>query len=119
MTTGERIRILREKNGYTQEYLAGLIGVQKSAFAKYENGRVENIKRSNIKILADALHVSPCYLIFGDESEDEDPAQAIEAHKRDEFVNLLLRLNEENAQKLLEYAQLLLMSQEAGLGSRE
>lgn len=110
MTMGERIKELREKKGYTQEYLAGLIGIQKSAFAKYENDRVENIKRSNIKILADALNVSPAYLMFGD--EEDDPAKAINAHKRDRYIDLLLKLNDENQKKLLEYAQLLLMSQE-------
>ena len=116
-TMGERIKELREKNGYTQEYMASLIGVQKSAFAKYENDRVENIKRSAIKIIADALHVSPCYLMFGD--EEDDPARAMNMHKRDRYVELLLQLNEENQQKLLEYAQLLLMSQEARPDSQE
>lgn len=110
-TMGERIKELREKNGYTQEYMASLIGVQKSAFAKYENDRVENIKRSSIRIIADALHVTPSYLMFGD--EEDDPAKAINAHKRDQYVDLLLKLNDENQQKLLEYARLLLMSQEA------
>ena len=43
--TGERIKKLRKEKGLTQEQLGKLLGVKKSAIAKYENNRVENLKR--------------------------------------------------------------------------
>ena len=43
MELGERIRSLRKQKGLTQEELASRLGLQKSAVAKYENGRVTNI----------------------------------------------------------------------------
>ncbi len=58
-----RIRFLRKKAGLTQEELGNLIGVQKSAIRKYEKGEVENIKRANIKKLAEFFNVSPAYLM--------------------------------------------------------
>ena len=48
MCMSKRIKLKRKEKGYTQEELAEKLGLQKSAIAKYESGRVENIKRSII-----------------------------------------------------------------------
>ena len=66
-----RIKERRTAMGYTQEELGEKIGVQKSAIAKYENGRVKNLKRGVIAKLADALQCSPTYLM-GLEEENND-----------------------------------------------
>ena len=71
MTMGERIKYLRESIGMPQDELGEKIGVQKSAIVKYEKGKVENIKRSAIKTMAEIFNVSPCYLMGFDEDEDE------------------------------------------------
>lgn len=64
MNIGEKIREARLAKGMTQEELGEILGVQKSAIAKYENGRVVNIKRSNLKKIADVLGLKPHELIF-------------------------------------------------------
>ena len=72
MGMAERIKERRLAMGYTQEELAEKLGLQKSAIAKYENGRVENIKRSIISKMALILNCSPSYLLdFTDASDDE------------------------------------------------
>ena len=43
--TGERIKKLRKEKGLTQQQLGEMLGVQKSAIAKYENGRVPKRKQ--------------------------------------------------------------------------
>lgn len=63
MGMAERIKKRRLVMGYTQEELALKLGLQKSAIAKYENGRVENIKRSVISKMAEVLECSPSYLM--------------------------------------------------------
>lgn len=60
---GEKIKAARLLKGYTQEELGSLIGVQKSAVAKYEKGRVVNIKRSVLAKLAKALDIPPAELV--------------------------------------------------------
>ena len=50
MEMGEIIKQLRKAHNLTQEELGKRLGVQKSAIAKYEKGRVENIKRSTIQV---------------------------------------------------------------------
>lgn len=63
MNTSEIIKMLRIQNNMTQEELGERIGVKKSAIAKYESGRVENLKRSTIEKLANIFDVSPTYLL--------------------------------------------------------
>lgn len=63
MSMQEKIKERRKALGYTQEELAEKLGLQKSAIAKYESGRVENIKRSMIKRMAAVLECSTTYLL--------------------------------------------------------
>lgn len=63
MSMSQRIKEERIKKGWTQEQLAEQLGIQKSAIAKYENGRVENIKRSTIVQMAGIFGCNPCYLL--------------------------------------------------------
>ncbi|GHU64113.1 hypothetical protein FACS189418_8550 [Clostridia bacterium] len=63
MEMGQIIWELRKQNHMTQEELASKLGLQKSAIAKYENGRVTNMKRSVIQEMAKIFHVSPAHLL--------------------------------------------------------
>jgi transcriptional regulator with XRE-family HTH domain len=67
MKIGQRIKEARIKKKLTQEELGKIIGVQKSAIAKYESGRVVNIKRSTLKKLSDILEIPPFDLVFTEE----------------------------------------------------
>lgn len=70
MEIGQRIKEARTAAGLTQQELGDLIGVQKSAIAKYESGRVVNIKRSTMQRIAHALHLAPSELLFETASEN-------------------------------------------------
>ena len=73
MEIGEKIRDARLAKGLTQEELGKLVGLQKSAIAKYENGRVVNIKRSTLQKLAKALDLRGSDLII-----EANPKEAAE-----------------------------------------
>lgn len=79
MKVGEKIRGARIAKRMTQEELGNKIGVQKSAIAKYENGRVVNIKRSTLQKIAKVLDLRPSELIF-EESVERDPVGTAERH---------------------------------------
>ena len=68
MTMGENIKTQRKRTGLTQQELADKLGLQKSAIAKYENGRVQNIKRSTLEKMADILNCSPAFLMGFEEN---------------------------------------------------
>lgn len=67
--TGDIIKKLRKEKGLTQQQLGNLLGVQKSAIAKYENGRVSNLKKETISKLAEIFNVSPNYLLDINDTE--------------------------------------------------
>lgn len=72
MEIGERIRLKRKECGLTQDELAKKLGIKNSAVAKYENGRIENIKRSTIQKMAEIFNCSPTYLLGLDERAPSD-----------------------------------------------
>lgn len=72
MEIGQKIKEARNIKGLTQQELGDLVGVQKSAIAKYESGRVVNIKRSTLQKIASALDLRPSELVF--ESSPVDTA---------------------------------------------
>lgn len=73
MEIGQKIKQARIAKGLTQEELGNLVGLQKSAIAKYENGRVVNIKRSTLQKLAQALDLRGSDLII-----EANPKEAAE-----------------------------------------
>jgi transcriptional regulator with XRE-family HTH domain len=77
LTTGEKIKSARLAKGLTQEDLGSLIGVQKAAINKYENGSVVNFKRTVLAKLAAALDVSPVYLLNYDDDSPEYSADEL------------------------------------------
>lgn len=79
MGIGQKIREARLAKGMTQEELGGILGVQKSAIAKYESGRVVNIKRSTLKKISDVLGIRPSELIFEGELQ-KSPTALAERH---------------------------------------
>ena len=87
MEMGDRIRSQRKLVGLTQDELAEKLGLKKSAIAKYENGRVENIKRSVIQEMARILECTPSYLMGFDDAVKKqtlrsDEEQLIEKYEQ-------------------------------------
>ena len=77
MDIGLKIKEARLQKGLTQEELGKIVGLQKSAIAKYENGRVVNIKRSTLQKLALALDLRGSDLII-----ENNPKEAATLHAK-------------------------------------
>lgn len=101
MDVGTKIKQARLAKGMTQEELGEILGLQKSAVAKYENGRVVNIKRSTLKKISDALDIPPFELVFDDRGKptaddelSENVRQLVEFAKAvpEDKVELVLKL---------------------------
>jgi transcriptional regulator with XRE-family HTH domain len=85
---GAKIKAARQSKGMTQEELGEILGVQKSAIAKYESGRVVNIKRSTLKKISDVLNIPPFELIFDEEHRKIQK-------KNDILSDIILKMNED------------------------
>ena len=68
MDMGTIIKQLREERGMTLEQLGDKIGVGKSTVRKWENGMIANMRRDKIGLIANALSVSPAYLMGWEEN---------------------------------------------------
>ena len=68
MDLGEKIWLLRHQRGMTLEDVGDACGVGKSTVRKWESGQIANMRRDKIALVANALGVTPAYLMGWDES---------------------------------------------------
>jgi transcriptional regulator with XRE-family HTH domain len=66
MGYGDRIKLLREKNGYSQKYLAEKIGVKNNTLSSYEAEK-RRPDYETLQKLADLFEVSIDYILTGKE----------------------------------------------------
>ena len=115
MNIGEKIKMLRKSAKMTQAELAEKLGVRDAAVAKYETGRVTNLKRETIAKLAEIFDVSPIY--FMDDDIVVMPNKTIDMLERNakkmyadkktiELNDIFEELSDTQRLKVLEYARL-------------
>ncbi len=98
---GAIIRKARLEKGMTQEALADYVGVKKSAVAKWENGRVSEIKRSHLSRLSAVLGLKPYELLnIGINDNPEEAANLFADYLLDNDIMKLVSIYSGlNAQK--------------------
>ena len=114
MEMSEIIKQKRKESGLTQEELASKLGLQKSAVAKYENGRVKNIKRSTIEKMAEIFECDPVY-IMGLESQDYIAKKLDDVTNNTEMqvlIEIASDMNEDQLSRLQSYAKFILSEKE-------
>lgn len=72
MNIGEKIKTARLKKGLTLEQLGKVAGIGKTTILRYETGVITNIPSDRIEQIAEALSVTPAYLMGWDEKPKED-----------------------------------------------
>lgn len=60
---GARIRALRQQKGYSLRDVEKLIGSTASTIGKWERGEIKSLKAGTLQKLADALNVSPAFIL--------------------------------------------------------
>lgn len=100
---GEKLKRLRLTAGMTLEQVGDAVGVGKSTVRKWENGDIKNMGRDKIGRIADALGVSPGYLMGWEKvNEDDEVWQKREALRRDPKRRTLLSLAEHGTAKQID-----------------
>jgi transcriptional regulator with XRE-family HTH domain len=85
-TSGERIKELRKALGLSADDLGERIGKDRATIFRYEKGEIENMPLAVIYNLADALHVSPGYLM-GWVKDADAPSRRFRAAIENELNN--------------------------------
>ncbi len=65
---GEKIRVLREIKGFSQEYMAETLGVSISAYGKLERNQTE-LNLTKLQNIAKILGISTVHLLSFDEND--------------------------------------------------
>lgn len=96
MNLGERLRICREKKGYTQGFVCEKAGLHRGTLSSYESGRREP-KFETLTALADIYEVTIDYLL-GRSSNQKLTANQEEAMTQEakEWMKMFNELSEEN-----------------------
>jgi transcriptional regulator with XRE-family HTH domain len=106
MTTGLRIRKLREAMGMSQTELARAAKVSQATVSDYETDEIKHHRASVLMKLAAALGTTPEYLVTG------DGAQTIESGATDEgaMLDAFRKLDEPRRFALIAAAQAMLLA---------
>ena len=96
-----RIKDRRKKLGFSFQDLANKTGLTKSTLQRYETGGIKNIPLNKLKTLADALDVSPSYLMGW---ENNIAFKTIENHEEEHIITNYRKLNDEGQNKLIDYS---------------
>lgn len=115
MLIGQRIKLMRIQQGLSIDDLAYRLGKNRTTVYRYENGDIENLPLGILDSLADALNTTPAYLM-GWETPDntehtvyEQYEPIVTAYATQWFEEMGSNiLNDEECQKVLEYAKFLL-----------
>ena len=67
MELKDKIKKRREELNLSLQQVADMVGVNKSSIKRFEDGEIKNIRLDRIEKLAQALKVSPVYLMGWDE----------------------------------------------------
>lgn len=110
MSIGQRIKMIRRRQGLSIDDLAYKLGKNRTTIYRYENGDIENLPLGILDSLAEALNTTPAYLMGwkGVETYPHDTKTEIEYMERwyKEFGNNLF--SDEEHDKLIEYAKFLI-----------
>lgn len=103
MTMGELIRYHRKELDLSQEELGKILKppVNKAAINKWENGTVENIKRTHIQQMAELFNIPPCELMAFD---FDKKVNNVISPEQSELIELFCTLTKEGQQEVIKYA---------------
>ncbi len=93
LETAHRIQEAREDKGYTLDYVANCIGVNKSTIQRYERGQIASPKLPVIYSIARCLGVNPSWIVGKSDSKyEQSPTKSTDAQDQ-EFLSLFRSLS--------------------------
>lgn len=99
MAIQDIIRKRRKELDLTYEEIGKIVGVSKSTVRKWETGAIENMRQDKIELLAQALKVTPGFLMGWENNDsNENDINVIAAHALED-------LSEDQIKKVIEYAK--------------
>lgn len=99
------LKIRRKELGFTLKDIADRMNVTEATVQRWESGNIKNLRHGRITKLAEILDTTPAYLMGW---ELPDKAEQSELSEREENINRLLALTDEEWEKVDAFVQGLL-----------
>lgn len=77
MDINQKLKNRRVELGLTMLQVAKKVGVSEATVSRWESGDIANMRRDKISLLANALNVSPSFIMEWDESDSQYPSEDI------------------------------------------
>ena len=106
MTIGERIKARRKELHMSADELGKMLGKDRSTIFRYEKGEIENLPLDILKPIADALDVTPAYLM-GWEKESKSISYITKTSDMEIVIETFSSLNDEGKKRALDYMEML------------
>ena len=120
MDFGKKLAELLKEKGISVPQLARMSGVNQNSLYSYIRRNTQKMDPVVMQKIANAIGVELGYFLGETTENSNEPVSFSGTGSEREAISLLfLSLTEENQQKLLEYARLLLTVQQSENGSRE
>ena len=85
---GDRIKLKRLENNLTLEELGEKANVSRATIQRYESGVISNIPSDKIELIANALNVSPAYLMGWEQEEPREPKQNLHIKNIEDILEI-------------------------------
>ncbi|MGR6338426.1 helix-turn-helix domain-containing protein [Priestia megaterium] len=104
MDFGDRLKLCREKKGFTQKFIAEKVGIKNNTLSSYEANKRQP-DYDTLKALADLYEVSIDYLLTGDEYRisSDDMWKELLDPKTELFFKDLKSAPEEKIEELIRF----------------
>lgn len=101
MNIGEKLKIRRKELNLTMLQVAKKTGVSEATVSRWESGDIANMRRDKIVSLANALKVTPAFIM----GETDNPASLDEQLSHEEFAlyGEVHDLTDEEKQRVLDF----------------
>ena len=109
MTLGERIKLLRNEKGLTQDKLGNMTGIHPKHIGKYEASKAAP-SADKLKQIAEALEVSADYLLF-DNAPKEGRVEINDSELLEKFI-LIDSMDEDNRTPIKDVIDALLLKKQ-------
>lgn len=96
-----RLKKQRISKGYSQKYIADILGITRPAYANIENGK-RNLNSEMLKMLADTLDVSTDYLLYRSNTETVQCPEATK-DRRNKIIPLLEGLSDSDLRRVEDF----------------
>lgn len=107
MTIGERIKARRKEIHMSADELGKILGKDRSTIFRYEKGEIENLPLDVLEPIADALDVTPAYLMGWEPEEQKINSYTAVYGELAVAIDLFDSLNEDGRQRAIDYMEML------------